>query len=334
MSKTGDAKRDEMTFVGHLKELRLRLVYSLIALGLCFLVLFIFANDLYGYVSEPLRAILPEGSTMIATDVTSPFFAPFRLALFFSLVISMPVILLQVWLFVAPGLYKNEKRFAIPMFFFSVFLFYAGMAFAYYVVFRLVFGFFLSVGPESVVPMTDISSYLSFVLKLLIAFGLAFQVPIATLLLLRAGLVERATLARQRPYIFIGCFVFGMLITPPDIFSQAFVAVPMWVLFELGLVMHRFMGSGKQKEESDDPDDDPDDNSDDGSDNDFDDGPDDGPTPAPAGQAASQTPPPGDFASPDFSRKPGSRSSKTAKVKPAHAKKATTRAKQNKTPKA
>lgn len=240
-AKPTNEAQGEMTFIEHLKELRQRLVYCLVALGLCFVALFVFANDLYGYVSEPLRALLPEGATMIATDVTSPFFAPFRLALFFSLVISMPFILFHVWRFMAPGLYKNEKRFAVPMFGFSVLLFYAGMAFAYYVVFRLLFGFFLTVGPDSVVPMTDISSYLNFVLKILIAFGLAFQIPIATLLLLRAGLVEAKTLARKRPYIFIGCFVCGMLITPPDIFSQAFVAVPMWVLFELGLILHRIM---------------------------------------------------------------------------------------------
>ena len=243
-------ERKEMTFIDHLKELRQRLVYSLIALGLCFAVLFFFANDLYSFISEPLRLLLPPGATMIATDVTSPFFAPFRLALFFSLVLSMPVILTQLWLFIAPGLYNNEKQFAIPMFSFSIFLFYAGMAFAYFIVFPLIFSFFLGVAPQGVMPMTDISSFLSFVLKVLIAFGLAFQVPIATLLLLQTGLVEKATLIRQRPFIFVGCFVFGMLITPPDVFSQVFIALPMWILFELGLFLHRYM----PKKETDDSD--------------------------------------------------------------------------------
>lgn len=227
--------------VAHLTELRDRLLRGILAILLVFCALFYFANDIYAFVSKPLRALLPEGSTMIATEVASPFLTPFKLTLVASVFIAVPYLFYQLWSFVAPGMYRKEKRFAIPLLLSSVLLFYAGAAFAYFVVFPLIFAFFTSVGPEDVTVMTDINSYLNFVLKLFFAFGLAFEIPIAAVLLIWTGLTTPDALAGKRPYIIVGCFVLGMLLTPPDIISQSLLALPMWMLFELGVFFGRFV---------------------------------------------------------------------------------------------
>jgi sec-independent protein translocase protein TatC len=232
---------ESQPFMAHLIEFRDRMLRAIASVALIFIGLFSFSNELYLYVSEPLRQYLPESSTMIATDVTSPFLTPFKLTLVLSLFAAMPYVLYQVWAFVAPGLYQREKKIVIPLFCSSVILFYAGMAFAYYVVFPLVFMFFTSVGPEGVAIMTDIRSYLDFVLKLFFAFGISFEIPIAVVILSWMGAVDPDNLAKKRPYVFILCFVFGMLLTPPDILSQTLLAIPMWLLFEIGIVFGRLV---------------------------------------------------------------------------------------------
>ena len=230
---------DPMPLVAHLRELRDRFRNALIAVFVAFLGLFPFANQLYTYVSEPLRSLLPEGSSMIATEVTSPFLTPFKLSLVLAVFVAMPVILAQVWGFIAPGLYKSERRIAIPILTSSVVLFYAGVAFAYYVVFPLLFGFFTTVGPVDISVMTDINRYLDFVLKLFFAFGLAFEVPVAAVILILTGVVTADQLANNRSYVIVGCFVMGMLLTPPDVISQTLLALPMWLLFELGILISK-----------------------------------------------------------------------------------------------
>ena len=232
---------DPMPLVAHLRELRDRFRNALIAVFVAFLGLFPFANQLYTYVSEPLRSLLPEGSSMIATEVTSPFLTPFKLSLVLAVFVAMPVILAQLWGFIAPGLYKSERRIAIPILTSSVVLFYTGVAFAYYVVFPLLFGFFTTVGPVDISVMTDINRYLDFVLKLFFAFGLAFEVPVAAVILILTGVVTADQLANNRSYVIVGCFVMGMLLTPPDVISQTLLALPMWLLFEIGLVMGRIL---------------------------------------------------------------------------------------------
>jgi sec-independent protein translocase protein TatC len=227
--------------VAHLSELRDRLLRSVLAVLLIFCALFAFANDIYSFVSEPLRELLPEGATMIATEVASPFLTPFKLTMVAAVFIAMPYVLYQLWSFVAPGMYRHEKRLAIPLMASSVMLFYAGAAFAYYVVFPLVFGFFTSVGPGDVAIMTDINRYLDFVLKLFFAFGLAFEIPIAAVIMIRVGITTADELAKKRPYIVVGCFILGMLLTPPDIISQALLAIPMWILFEVGVIFGRII---------------------------------------------------------------------------------------------
>lgn len=241
MSPELDSEDKPQPLVAHLTELRDRLLRSVLAILVIFCGLFAFANDIYSFVSEPLRKILPEGSTMIATEVASPFLTPFKLTLVAALFLAMPYVLYQLWSFIAPGMYRKEKRLAIPLLISSVLLFYAGMAFAYYVVFPLVFGFFTSVGPIEVTIMTDINRYLDFVLKLFFAFGLAFEIPIATVILIRTGVTTPADLASKRPYIVVGCFVLGMLLTPPDVISQALLAIPMWLLFEVGISIGRLV---------------------------------------------------------------------------------------------
>jgi len=232
---------ESQPFMAHLIEFRDRMLRAMASVALIFIGLFSFSNELYLYVSEPLRQYLPESSSMIATDVTSPFLTPFKLTLVLSLFAAMPYVLYQVWAFVAPGLYKREKKIVIPLFCSSVILFYAGMAFAYYVVFPLVFMFFTSVGPEGISIMTDIRSYLDFVLKLFFAFGISFEIPIAVIILSWMGAVDPENLAKKRPYVFILCFVFGMLLTPPDILSQTLLAIPMWLLFEIGIMFGRLV---------------------------------------------------------------------------------------------
>ncbi len=227
--------------IAHLLELRSRLLKSIICIVTVFLCLYSFSNELYVIVSEPLRVFLPEGSTMIATDVASPFFTPFKLTLMVSVFLGMPYLLYQIWSFIAPALYEKEKRLAVPLFMSSIVLFYLGMAFAYFVVFPLVFGFFTSVGPEGVAIMTDISRYLDFVLKLFFAFGIAFEIPIATIILVTAGITSTTNLREKRPYVVVGCFVIGMLLTPPDVISQLLLAIPMWLLFEMGILFARLV---------------------------------------------------------------------------------------------
>jgi len=226
----------EMPLIAHLTELRKRLLRCVVAILLLFAGLFYFSQQIYALVAAPLRTYLPEGATMIATGVASPFLTPFKLTLMVSLFMSMPVILHQIWGFIAPGLYKHEKRIAVPLLISSIILFYAGMAFAYFVVFPIMFGFFASVTPEGVAMMTDIGQYLDFVLTLFFAFGVAFEIPVATFLLIWVGIVDVATLRKSRPYVIVGCFAVGMVLTPPDVFSQTLLAVPMWLLFEAGVI--------------------------------------------------------------------------------------------------
>ena len=227
----------------HLLELRNRLLKIFVAVLVVFVILFPFGESLYLYISEPLRALLPSASTMIATEVTSPFLTPFKLALVSAMFISMPYILYQLWAFVAPALYQQEKKIVVPLFCASVILFYAGMAFAYYLVFPLVFMFFTSIAPEGISVMPDIRAYLDFVLKLFMAFGLSFQIPIAVVILSWLGTVNPDNLAKKRPYVFVLCFVVGMLLTPPDIISQVLLAVPMWLLFEVGILFGRLVSN-------------------------------------------------------------------------------------------
>ena len=231
----------EQPFISHLIELRDRLIRMLIGVGVGLLVTFPFANDIYTYVATPLIAQLPQGSHMIATQVISPFLAPFRLALVAAVFLAMPWILYQLWAFVAPGLYRHEKRLALPLLISSVLLFYVGMLFAYYLVFPLIFGFMAATTPEGVAMMTDITAYLDFVLALFFAFGVAFEVPVATILLVALGLTTPEALVAKRPYVIVGAFVIGMVLTPPDVFSQTMLAIPMWVLFELGVFFARIL---------------------------------------------------------------------------------------------
>ncbi len=221
----------------------------LAALLVIFLPLALYANDLYNLLAQPLMASMPSGTTMIATGVTSTFLAPLKFAMVLAAFIGMPVILYHAWAFVAPGLYRNERRMIFPLLFGSVLLFYSGMAFAYFVFFPMVFAFFIKIAPQGVAVMTDISSYLDFVLSMFFAFGLAFQVPIITIVLVWIGAVTPDGLAEKRRYIILGAFVVGMLLTPPDVFSQLFLAVPICILFEIGLLLSRMVAKRQQREE-------------------------------------------------------------------------------------
>ena len=240
----------EQPLIQHLIELRSRLLKSLASVVVIFAALFAFANDIYEFVAQPLQKFLPENSQMIAIDVASPFLTPFKLTLLVSLFLAMPYILFQIWAFIAPALYKKEKRIAMPIFVSSVLLFYLGVSFAYFVVFPLVFGFFTSIGPGSVAIMTDISSYLDFVIKIFFAFGVAFEIPVATVLLISAGIISPKSLADKRPYVIVACFVLGMLLTPPDVLSQLLLAIPMWALFELGLIFGKMLASPEETDEN------------------------------------------------------------------------------------
>ena len=225
----------EQPLLYHLIELRDRLLRVVLVVGVVFVALVPFANTLFSLLSGPLMAHMPDDSSMIAIEVASPFLIPFKLTLFLALFIAIPYVLYQVWSFVAPGLYKHERRLVYPLLVSSTVLFYAGAAFAYFVVFPLVFAFFTSTAPEGVAVMTDISRYLDFVLTLFFAFGAAFEVPIFTILLVWTGVATQESLREKRPYIIVGAFVIGMLLTPPDIISQTLLAVPVWILFELGV---------------------------------------------------------------------------------------------------
>lgn len=223
----------------HLLELRTRLIRVLICLGILSVIGIPFASQIYAFVASPLLDILPAGSSMIATQVTSPFMAPLKLVLFSALLITMPYLFYEIWMFMSPGLYKNEKSFVAPLMVSTILLFSAGVAFAYLVVLPIIFKFFIGVAPESIQVMTDINQYLSFVIKLIFAFGIAFEIPVATFLLIRTGIAKKESLIKARPYLIILFFVIGMLLTPPDIFSQLFLAIPMWILFELGLLFSK-----------------------------------------------------------------------------------------------
>lgn len=240
--------------VAHLTELRTRLLHSVLAVLLIFAGLFAFAGEIYHFVSEPLRRFLPAGTSMIATDVASPFFTPFKLTLVVAVFVSMPYLLYQLWSFIAPGLYRNEKRLAVPLLLSSVVLFYAGVAFAYYAVFPLIFSFFSSVTPVGVAYTPDIARFLDIALKLFFAFGLAFEIPIAIVLLVSAGITTTDALAAKRPYIIVGCFVVGMMLTPPDMISQTLLAGPMWLLFECGLLATRLFNRERRQQENEEDD--------------------------------------------------------------------------------
>lgn len=238
----------QYTLFDHLLELRNRLLRSILAVLIVFCCLVYFAQDIYQYVAQPLLATMPENAQMIATDVASPFFAPFKLTIVLSIFVAIPIILYQVWAFIAPGLYQNEKRLIAPLMFGSTLLFYAGIAFAYFVVFPLVFAFFTSVAPEGVTIATDISSYLDFILKLFFAFGVAFEIPIAIVLMCWTGMTTTQSLKEKRPYIVVGAFVIGMLLTPPDVISQTLLALPMLFLFEVGLLVASIYQKHNQEE--------------------------------------------------------------------------------------
>jgi len=239
---------DQQPLISHLVELRDRLLRSVLVVLLVAVCLFPFANDLYIYLSEPLLRHLPETSSMIATEVASPFLTPFKLTLSTAIMLAVPFLLYQLWAFIAPGLYEHERKLVYPLLFASTLLFFLGIMFAFYVVFPIVLGFLTQAAPEGVAVMTDISSYLDFVLKLFFAFGLAFEVPIATLLLVWTGASSIESLKQKRPYIIVGAFVIGMLLTPPDIISQTLLAVPVWLLFELGLLSARWLPKKSQED--------------------------------------------------------------------------------------
>ena len=243
----------EQPLVTHLVELRNRLLKSVLVVLTLFLGMFYFANDLYLILVEPLSTLLPDTGNMIATGVASPFLVPFKMTLVLAVLLSIPFILFQIWSFIAPGLYQHEKRFGIPLLISSVILFYAGIAFAYYVVLPLVFGFFTAAGPEGISFLPDITNILNFILKIFFAFGIAFEIPIATFLMVLTGMTTVKSLGEKRPYIFLGCFVVGMLVTPPDVISQTVLALPMYLLFEIGVLFSRTVksrGDDEREEEN------------------------------------------------------------------------------------
>ncbi|MCC8458816.1 Sec-independent protein translocase subunit TatC [Photorhabdus aegyptia] len=237
---------DTQPLISHLIELRKRILNSLLTVLVVFLALVYFSNDIYQMISAPLIKQLPQGASMIATDVASPFFTPIKLTIMVSIFVSAPMVLYQVWAFIAPALYKHERRLMIPLLVSSSLLFYLGMAFAYFVVFPIAFGFFAKTAPEGVLIATDISNYLSFVMALFMAFGVSFEVPVAIILLCWSGVVTPESLKKKRPYILVGAFVVGMLLTPPDVFSQTLLAIPMYLLFELGILLSHFY-TGQRK---------------------------------------------------------------------------------------
>ena len=239
----------EGTLLSHLIELRSRLLIIAVAVLVAFIILLPFSRDIFTLVSEPLREVLP-GNAMIATAVASPLLTPFKLTFFAALFLVMPVVLFQVWNFIAPGLYKNEKRFAIPLLATSIVLFYLGIAFAYFVVFPLIFGFFTSIAPEGVEVQTDITQFLDFITTIVFAFGIAFEVPVATVLIVWAGLTNIEKLAKARPYVFLMAFIAGMFLTPPDVISQSLLAVPVYLLYELGIIMSKVFVSKKFESDS------------------------------------------------------------------------------------
>jgi sec-independent protein translocase protein TatC len=238
------------SFIAHLVELRTRLVHAVVAVLVVFVCLFPWASNLYTLLARPLLSKLPKGGQMIATDVTTPFFVPLKVALMAAFLITLPYILYQVWRFVAPGLYEHEKRLVWPLIIASTVLFFCGMTFAYFAVFPIVFGFITASAPLGVAVMTDIDKYLSFVLTMFMAFGLTFQVPVAVVLLVRMGFVTVKKLREIRPYMVVGAFVIGAIFTPPDVVSQSMLALPLWLLYEVGILVAVWVGRKKPKKES------------------------------------------------------------------------------------
>lgn len=243
---------DNESFLTHLIELRDRLTRALIAVLVVFLCLFPFASDLFDLLAKPLMSVLPEGSKMIATGVVAPFIIPVKVALVLALGVALPYVLYQAWAFVAPGLYRHEKRFAMPMLVASVVLFFAGVAFCYFFVFGVVFKFVYSIAPKSINVAPDIDNYFSFVLGMFVAFGVTFEVPIAVILLVKMGFVSVAKLREIRPYVIVGAFVVAAVVTPPDVLSQIMLAIPLWVLYEAGIVAAALMMRGKSAQQSPD----------------------------------------------------------------------------------
>jgi len=241
------------SFMSHLVELRDRLLRCVIALVLVFICLFPWARDIYSMLAKPLLASLPAGGQLIATEVTAPFFVPIKVTMMAALVIALPYLLYQIWAFVAPGLYAHEKKLVMPLIVTSTVLFLCGMAFAYFLVFPIVFHFIISVAPEGVAVMTDIGKYLDFVLTLFVAFGVTFEVPVAVVILVRMGMVSVAKLRDVRPYVIVGAFVIGAVFTPPDMVSQVMLAVPLWVLYELGIFVAQWVGKSAAAETRSDP---------------------------------------------------------------------------------
>ena len=223
----------------HLLELRTRLLKVIIFFGALSLIGIPFAADIYSFVANPLINILPSGSSMIATEVASPFMAPIKLVIYLALLLSMPWLFYQLWVFISPGLHQGEKSFTGPLMFSTIVLFFSGASFAFFIVCPVIFKFFIGMAPDSIQVMTDINQYLSFIFKLVFAFGIAFEIPIATILLVKSGITSKASLIKARPYLLVLFLVIGMLLTPPDIFSQLFLAIPMWILFELGIFFIR-----------------------------------------------------------------------------------------------
>ena len=240
------------SFMSHLIELKVRLTRSLIALLVVFLGLFYWARDIYSLLAEPMLAKLPPGTQMIAVEVASPFFVPIKVTMFAALIIALPYILYQIWAFVAPGLYSHEKKFVFPLIATSTLLFVIGMAFAYFIVFPVVFKFITQFAPEGVSVMTDIQKYFDFVLTLFLAFGVAFETPIAVVLLTRMGIVSIEQLKQARPYVVVGAFVVAAIFTPPDVVSQLLLAFPLWLLYELGLIISSWMGKRSEEAEAED----------------------------------------------------------------------------------
>jgi sec-independent protein translocase protein TatC len=230
----------EQPLIKHLFELRTTALRCIISIILITIILLPFANQIYSFIATPLIAKLPEGSSMIATEVASPFFAPFKLTLFCGIFFSIPYILYQTWSFIAPGLYINERKLILPLLVSSSLLFYLGIFFAYYVVFPILFAFLTTTAPSNITVMTDINHYLDFILKLFFAFGVSFEIPIVTILLIKSNFITIEKLSSNRPYIILFAFFVGMLLTPPDVISQILLAIPIWVLFEIGLVLGKY----------------------------------------------------------------------------------------------
>ncbi|TMH69235.1 MAG: twin-arginine translocase subunit TatC [Betaproteobacteria bacterium] len=248
MSDTPDAPQE--TFISHLIELRSRLLRAIVAVFIVLAALFPFAKDIYAALAQPLLRVLPQGSTMIATDVTGTFLVPLKVTLMAAFLVALPYVLYQAWAFVAPGLYQHEKRLVIPVLVSSFLFFLVGMAFAYFLVFPIAFGFFAGYAPVGVQMMTDIDKYLSFVLTMFIAFGLTFETPVVVIVLVRMRIVSLEKLKAARPYVIVGAFVVGAVFTPPDVISQLLLAVPLWLLFELGVLLARFVALPVEKTEA------------------------------------------------------------------------------------